>query len=114
MSDPIKSIAVPVTRRQGKDRLKSQVGLSSPYQPVTADARRHRASITANAAHRYAIGERLAMSQGGRDISRVASICVVVALLPHESGPRLYRVRSESEGFERIVNEIDLTVLDQP
>ncbi len=53
----------------------------------------------------------LFMARGGRDIARQASACQVVALLPHEGGPLRYRVRSDAEGFERIVDETDLTTL---
>ena len=42
-------------------------------------------------------------------MQRTASGCKVVALLPYEGyGALLYRVRSESESFERIVAEADL------
>jgi hypothetical protein len=61
--------------------------------------------------HRYATGDRLAMAPGGREISRTAAACLVLALLPHEGGPLRYRVRSENETFERIVDEGDLSPL---
>jgi hypothetical protein len=64
-----------------------------------------------NPTHRYTIGQTLFMARGGRDIARQASACQVIALLPHEGGPLRYRVRSEAEGFERIVEEADLTEL---
>ena len=53
------------------------------------------------------------MANGGRTISRVASVCCVVSLLPDEGGPLRYRVRSENEGFERIVDESDLSPLGE-
>jgi hypothetical protein len=51
------------------------------------------------------------MAPGGREISRGASTCSVVFLLPYEGGPLRYRVRSDSESFERIVDENDLSEL---
>jgi hypothetical protein len=51
------------------------------------------------------------MAPGGREFSRSASACVVLALLPYEGGPLRYRVRSDNENFERIVDEADLSPL---
>lgn len=59
--------------------------------------------------HRFQMGQRLMMSQGGRDIARQSATCVVTGLVPHEFGPLRYRVRSDLEGFERIVDEVDLS-----
>lgn len=61
-------------------------------------------------AHRYHIGERLRMRNGGYSVARAAAYCKVVLLLPYEGrGALLYRVRSETESFERIVAEADLS-----
>ncbi len=50
------------------------------------------------------------MLNGGRTLARAAAFCKVVSLLPYEGhGPLLYRVRSETEAFERIVAEADLS-----
>ena len=60
--------------------------------------------------HRYRIGERLRMGNGGYSVARAAAFCKVVALLPYEGhGSLLYRVRSETEAFERVVAEADLS-----
>jgi hypothetical protein len=67
-------------------------------------------AIMAAPTHRYRIGERLRMGNGGYSVARAASFCKVVALLPFEGhGSLLYRVRSETEQFERVVAEADLS-----
>jgi len=43
-------------------------------------------------------------------LARAGSFCKVTALLPYEGhGSLLYRVRSETEQFERVVAEADLS-----
>jgi hypothetical protein len=60
--------------------------------------------------HRFRVGERLRMGYGGATAARAASSCKVLSLLPYEGrGPLLYRVRSDTEAFERVVAEADLT-----
>ncbi len=60
--------------------------------------------------HRYRVGDKLRMSPGGYSVARPASGCRVVALLPYEGhGALLYRVRSDTEAFERVVPEADLS-----
>ena len=103
-----KSIAVPVTRRLGA--AKSRRGAQAPgadRDPVEFH-RQPAQSATPHAVHRFQVGQRLTMARGSRDIARSAAICQVVAVLPHETGPLLYRVRSELESFERVVDEVDL------
>jgi hypothetical protein len=102
---PFKGIAIPprTTRRGGE--------LSKGYVSATS-APTHPRPVSPNREHRYAAGDRLMMARGGRDISRGASACLVISLLPHEGGPLRYRVQSESESFERIVDEADLSVLE--
>ena len=108
--ESFKSIAVPVTRRQA-------VGKAKRAAPATGEAaggmvaefrRQAPQQATAHPVHRFHIGQKLTMARGSRDIARPAALCEVVALLPHESGPLLYRVRSELESFERVVDEVDL------
>jgi len=65
---------------------------------------------TTQPVHRYHIGERLRMTNGGSSISRRESFCKVTGILPYEGrGALLYRVRSDSEQFERVVIEADLS-----
>jgi hypothetical protein len=103
-----KTIAVPprnASRTRGQD-VSGLAGLPPGRSMSSPRADR------AGRGHRFAIGQRLAMAAGGRDISRGSSPCSVVALLPHEGGPFRYRVRSDSESFERIVDETDLSELN--
>ena len=105
--DKLKSIAVPVTRRSiaGKPRKggKTQV---APSAAGTSEAPRRDAAEGPQ--HRYGVGQRLKLLGSGRYWARSAGLCQVVALLPYEGGPLLYRVRSEAESFERVVPEGDL------
>lgn len=60
--------------------------------------------------HCYHVGDGVRMNGGGYSIQRPASGCKIIALLPYEGyGALLYRVRSDTESFERIVAEADLT-----
>ncbi len=103
-----KSIAVPVTRRDAIAKTKK----ARPAAPSDFDGavefKRQPQPTTARPVHAYRVGERLAMARGSRDIARPAATCQVTAIVPHETGPLLYRVRSDAESFERIVDEIDL------
>ena len=55
--------------------------------------------------HRYAIGERVKMLNGGRHPGSAAGTCTVVRHLPYERDELQYRVRAETETCERIVTE---------
>lgn len=107
--DKLKSIAVPVTRRSiaGKPRKASQTQ-AAPTDRMAEAPRRHAATEADAPQHRYGVGQRLKLLGSGRYWARSAGLCQVVALLPHEGGPLLYRVRSEAESFERVVPEADL------
>ena len=61
--------------------------------------------------HRYAVGQVLDM-RPSRLHSRRAGPCEVVFLLPHDSGPLLYRVRPLNDKIERVVAEADLAEVD--
>jgi hypothetical protein len=103
-----KNIAIP-TRNQSK-RRNTESGPGQVNMPVVNAALKNRA-IRVGRSHRFDVGQRLSMAPGGRDISRGASPCRVVFLLPYEGGALRYRVRSENENFERIVDETDLLPL---
>ena len=108
---PLKSISVVPTRRGG--------GRKQPSPAVEADefgglalqvalARPQRRAAV-QPTHRYRVGEKLRMTGGGQSVQRAASTCKVIFLLPYEGhGALLYRVRSDTESFERIVAEGDL------
>lgn len=58
--------------------------------------------------HQFRQGERLSLSAVFGDGRRAAD-CSIVSLIPFEGhGSLRYRVRSDSEGFERVVPEGDL------
>ncbi len=58
--------------------------------------------------HLYKVGQLLELRSAPRLSNRPAGTCEVVACLPHEVGPVLYRVQSLSERNERVVEEADL------
>lgn len=102
---PLKSISVVPTRLGGNRKRPSPViveGLEeSPAHPVVR--------TVPVIIHRYLVGERLRMNGSSYPAPRSASGCTVIARLPYEgSGALLYRVRSDSEPFERVVIEADL------
>jgi hypothetical protein len=59
--------------------------------------------------HRYVIGQILELRSSPRLSNRPAGLCEVLACLPHDSGPMLYRVQSINERNERVVEEADLS-----
>jgi hypothetical protein len=103
----MKSIAIPVTRRLPAARatLARAAGSAFDAPNVTVGTPMPQA-----ARHRFKIGDRLRMKQGGHSVARQAGACKVVFLLPFEGGQLLYRVKSEMESFERVVAEADLTL----
>lgn len=110
--DGVKSIAVPVKRRAATKPRKA--GHPSPPDDssvagTVGEGRKQFLPKHIRPGHSYRVGQRLRMTNGGRSISRVEAYCQVVALLPNEGGPLRYRVRSDAESFERVVDEIDLS-----
>lgn len=109
---PPKSIAVPANpsaRRGGRQVSAHETDDGDEVGLSALPARPPRATVP-QPVHHYRVGERLRMGNGGYSLARTASTCKVVSLLPYEGrGPLLYRVRSESEAFERVVSEADLS-----
>lgn len=109
---PLKSISVTPTKR-GSSRKPSQTvdetaedNFSSPPAGLGRPIARR---VAPAPTHRYHVGDKLRMNGGGYSVQRTASSCKVVALLPYEGhGALLYRVRSDTESFERVVAEADL------
>jgi hypothetical protein len=62
--------------------------------------------------HRYAVGQMLELRSAPRHSNRPSGPCEVIACLPHDRGPLLYRVKSWGEGNERVVEELDLSPSD--
>jgi hypothetical protein len=72
----------------------------------TADAVKRK--VLPSPTHQYRAGERLKISAVLND-GRDAAGCNVVSLIPYEGhGSLRYRVRSDTEQFERVVPEGDL------
>lgn len=112
----MKSIAVPVTRKRTASAAQKPRPSGRPTPPADSQVggtvgapRRPVPPIAAAALHRFRVGQRLQLRGGGSTWARPGSVCRITALMPHERGPLLYRVRSELESFERIVAEDDLT-----
>lgn len=59
--------------------------------------------------HIYRVGQMLDLRSAPRHSNRPAGPCEVIACLPHDSGPVLYRIKSGGESNERIVEEGDLS-----
>ena len=110
----LKDIAVPskpAARRAKRIAPSTVAETPAAAVPPAVQPRRSAPRHTMAApAHRYHLGERLRMGNGGYSIARAASFCKITALLPYEGhGALLYRVRSETEQFERVVAEADLS-----
>jgi hypothetical protein len=108
---PIKSIAVTPTKRGGWRKEPSPtVGEEAKEKgSFLGAATRPERRTVALPAHRYRIGDRLRVTGGGHSVQRTAGGCKVLALLPYEGyGALLYRVRGDTESFERVVAEADL------
>jgi hypothetical protein len=58
--------------------------------------------------HLYKVGQLVELRSAPRLSNRPAGICEVLARLPYESGPVLYRVQSLNERNERVVEQADL------
>jgi hypothetical protein len=114
--DKLKSIAIPVTRRSAASKPRKgghpQVAPDAGVGGLVGEPRRQAPPASAPLHHIYRIGQRLKLLGSGRYWARSAGLCRVVALLPHEGGPFLYRVRSEVESFERVVPEAELAFPD--
>jgi hypothetical protein len=109
--DSIKSIAIPSKRRRGGEKPQAVVGAGHSdirAKGVAQQAARTAAQTVQQPRHLYRVGQRVRMLGGGNRWARVESLCRIVVLMPHESGPPMYRVRSEAESYERVVAEIDL------
>jgi len=110
---PSKTIAVPPNpgARRGK-RIAASAQVEAAMEDIASVSplRKPSRPVLAQPAHRYHAGERLRMAQGGYSVVRAGAFCKVTALLPYEGhGALLYRVRSETEQFERVVAEGDLS-----
>jgi hypothetical protein len=56
---------------------------------------------------KFSAGERVSITRAV-GFSTISSSCRVVTPLPRDAGPQQYRVRSEAESFDRIIDEARL------
>lgn len=59
--------------------------------------------------HIYKVGQMLDLSSAPMQSNRPKGPCKVLACMPHEKGPALYRVQCLTERNERVVEEMDLS-----
>jgi hypothetical protein len=59
--------------------------------------------------HLYKVGQMLDLSAAPLHSNRPKGPCKVLACLPYDKGPALYRVQSLNERNERVVEEFDLS-----
>lgn len=116
--DKLKSIAVPTKRPvAAKPRRAGRPQVAADDTNVGGKVGAGRTVATAPRPaqrHRYHVGQRLRLLGGGSTRARADGGCKVVSLMPHEGGAFYYRVRSETENFERVVAEADLVTPDLP
>ena len=109
---PLKSISVTPIKRGGGRKQPSptiEEGFEDSFSTQAAGLARPPRRTAPTPTHRYRVGDKLRMNGGGHSVQRAASGCKVVSLLPYEGhGALLYRVRSDTESFERVVAEADL------
>ena len=84
-----------------------QIGATQRQRPLAAIP----PGIKPTPKHRYHVGQRLRLMGGGNYWARNAGTCRIVMLMPYEGGSLFYRVRSETENFERVVAEGDLATI---
>lgn len=56
---------------------------------------------------KFSAGERVAITRAVGFSARDAA-CHIIAALPRDAGPQQYRIRSEGESFDRIIDEVRL------
>ena len=56
---------------------------------------------------KFSAGQRVSMTRGAV-FAAPGGGCQIIAALPREAGPQQYRIRTEGENFDRIVDEVRL------
>lgn len=59
---------------------------------------------------KFGEGQRVSVIRSGA-FSAPPGAYRIVAALPHDSGPQLYRVRNDGEAFERVLDEARLELI---
>ena len=65
-------------------------------------------------AHQYKVGETVVLKDGPVRMAKSAGPCKILAALPESQGSRQYRIRFESENFDRMVSEDDIDASSSP
>lgn len=60
--------------------------------------------------HKFKSGDMIFLKEGPVRMARVGGRCKIISTLPESQGTRQYRVRFDSESFERCVGEDDIDV----
>jgi hypothetical protein len=58
--------------------------------------------------HIYPVGAMIVLKEGPVRLARTTGVCKILATLPETGGARQYRIRYESESFDRCVAEDDI------
>ena len=59
--------------------------------------------------HKFKVGQMLELSSAPLRSNRPKGACKVLACLPYDNGPAIYRVKCVNENNERVVEEPDLS-----
>ncbi len=59
--------------------------------------------------HKFKVGQMLELSSAPLRSNRPQGACKVLACLPYDTGPAIYRVKCVNENNERVVEEPDLS-----
>jgi hypothetical protein len=57
---------------------------------------------------KFSVGQRVSVARGSTFGATAGGFCSVVTPLPRGAGPQQYRVRTEGENFDRIIDEARL------
>ena len=88
----------------------SQLTLDGIPMPTAKSAAHHRAAKGhPQAAHRFKVGQALHYSPSIFELAARQGIYRVVRLLPADGGDNQYRLKSESDGHERVGQESQLS-----
>jgi hypothetical protein len=63
-------------------------------------------------AHLYKAGQMVELRSAPKHSNRLSGPCEILSCLPHDKGPFFYRVQSQLEGIQRVVDEVDLSPSD--
>lgn len=83
-----------------------------PLRQARPAQRRGRALGPSIAGHKFEVGQSLYFSPSIYEAATRKGLFRVVSLLPTDGGDNQYRLKSETDGHERVVREAQLTLRD--